>query len=363
MKEIGEVLHIENIMRVIKSSIATVPGGIIDEMLRPTDKTIGDSGYYFKIENTRRVAQQVMFGAASKAAKFKGISKIPIKLIHSFEHFNHEVVTLQNLLSEDEGRQKLGIELFGHKIAEFTQTYVNLRRAALYSMLSTGHIYIDNEGDLVMDSAKAIIDVDYGVPAGNKNQLDVLGDGDIIAAKWSNTATDIATQIADLQKAALTKTGYKVKLALYGKNVPGYIAGNTVMKEFLRMSPVSAKMVASGGIPMDFLDLEWRPYYAANFEDHLGTTHFFCGDNDVVFLPDIMDRGWWGLIEGSFPCPSDVRAFSDGIEALKSMVETWGMFGYATVCVDPPSVRQYAGDTMLPVLCVANAIFQGVVHW
>jgi len=358
MKEIGEILHIENILGVIKSAMAVVPGGIIDELLRPTGKVIGDSGHYFKVENTRRVAQQVMYGAASKAAKFKGVSKIPIKLIHSFEHFHHDVVTLQNLLSEDEGRQKLGIELFGQKVAEFTQTYVNLRRAAVYSMLATGHILLDSEGNLVMDSSKALIDVDYGVPANNKGQLNGL-----IAAKWSAGATDIATQIADLQKSALTLTGYKIRLALYGKNVPGYIAGNTIMKEFLRANPPSAKTIAAGGIPMDFLDLEWRPAYAANFEDYEGKTHFFWGDDDVIFLPDPNDLGWRGLIEGSFPCPSDIRAYSDGIEALKSMIETWGMFGYATVSVDPPTVVQYAGDTMLPVLCVANSIYQGVVHW
>jgi len=43
--------------------------------------------------------------------------------------------------------------------------------------------------------------------------------------------------------------------------------------------------------------------------------------------------------------------------------EIFGMFSYATVTADPPTVKQYAGDTFLPVICVPKSIFIATVKF
>lgn len=364
-KPIEEILHLENIMKVIEAVKGGVPGGILPEaMFRPQQKVMGNSGTYTKVTSTRKVAQAVRYGSASKAVKLEGVSKVPVTLIHAYEHFDHEPNVLALLQSNSGGQQLLGAEIVGKKASDFAQRYVNLRRTAWYSAMTNGKIWFDGDGNLLPSASGAVVTIDFGIPAGNQNQLDALGAGDIISAKWSATDTDIPTQITNIRKAAAQLTGYRITTAYYGANVPSYVAKNTAMKEFLKLNPGSNQAVRNGEIPNGFQKLNWVAAYEAFYNDANGANQSWWSDDAVIFTPDVGDAGWWDFIEGSYSVPTDVGTLAaDAMAQLKALRTIFGMFGYATVSHDPVTIKQYAGDTFLPAICVPSAIFQAAVHW
>ena len=288
----------------------------------------------------------------------KGVSKQPVTLIHSFENFNHDPNLLAILKSTTGATQKRGAEIVGKKIQEFTQRFINLRRAAWFSALSLGAIYLDGDGNLLPSSSGAVVSIDFSVPSGNKAQLDWDGGGAIIGASWATAATDIIGDLRELKLASIALTGYKLKYALYGSNIPGYFAANTTLKEYLARNASGNASLLKGEVPNGLMGLEWIDAQHAFFEDQDGTNQFYWGGNTIVFMPDPVDLGWWGLIEGSYNVPSDVgKLHADAMAALNALRETYGMFGYAKVGHDPVGITQYGGDTFLPVISVPNSVF------
>jgi hypothetical protein len=356
---IQSLLHFENILKTIALIKGGVPGGILSErMFQATDTTTGNEGSYFKVSSTRQVAQAVAYGAPSVAAKMPGVVKQAITLIHTFEHFQHEPNLLALLKSENMREQERGAELVGRALAEFVRRFVNLRRAAWYSALTLGHIYLDGDGNLLPSSSGAAIDIDFGIPAGNKGQLDWDGNGAIIGASWGTAGTDIQGDVEEIKIASIQMTGYRITKAYYGSNIPAYIGGNTVMKEFLKEHPASVDQMVAGRVPNGFLGLDWERASEAFYSDKDGTARFFWGGDTVVFTPDPNDIGWWGLVDGSYNIPTNVgNMYQDVVAALESLTKVFGMFGYAQVTNDPVGVRQYAGDTFLPTINVPKSVF------
>jgi hypothetical protein len=358
-KTLQQLLYFKNIIAVIQAIKGGIPSGIIPpQMLNPTKKLIGNVGVYKKVESTRQTAQAVHYGAASKGIKLTGVSEVGVKLIHSFEHFDHDPNTVAQLLSQDGNMQTMGSEEVGNKIRDFGTRFTNLRLAAWYSILFNGIIWLDGEGNLLYSSSGAAITIDFGVPAGNQNQLNWDGNGAIIGASWGTAGTDIASHIMKIQKAAAVLSGYPIVNAYYGQNIPSYIAANTIMKEYLRTNPMANEAIKVGGIPKGFLNLNWIPANTAFYADKDGTARYFCGVDTVVFTPDVSDLGWWGFLEGSYAIPTNIGQIqTDALAALNSLRQVNGMFGFATVTNDPVGIRQYGGDTFLPTLNVPKSIF------
>lgn len=365
MKTIEQVLHFENILKVIEAIRGGVPGGILPEsMFTGFSKCLGNIGHYTRIESTRQTAQAVMYGAPSKNVQLKGVSKVPVTLIHSFECFQHNPIVSTLLQSEDGGEQKYGVEIVGRQTASLTQRNINLRRAAWYQALTLGKIHFDSEGDLLSSAAGAAITVDFSIPAGNKNQLNALGKGNILAATWSNAATDIISQIKNLQKAAANLTGYQIATAYYGANIPGYVGANTIMKEYIKTSPGWSPKLGQSKIPDGLFNLRWRDASLANYVDKTGTVKFFWADDMVVFAPDVADLGWYDFVEGSYPLPTDVGTLhGDAVAATSDLQTIYGLGGYAQVTHDPVGIKQYSFDTFLPVIAVPKSIFIGTVKF
>lgn len=358
-KTIDQILHHKNIMGVIEAIKGGVPSDIVPAiMMQPTKRIEGNKGTYTKVTSTRKVARSVMYGSPSILRSLSGIAEIAVNLIHSFEHFNHVPNLMPLLLSLDGGKQSLGAEIVGRKAAEFAQLFINLRTAAWFSALAKGFIYFDASGNMLVNETGAVNQIDFGIPAGNRNQLNVAGNGTIITASWATAGTDISIQLNALDKQSAAFTGYAPKYAFYGANVPGYLARNTTMKEFLKFHPASNQAVRNGQVPNGFQEKTWIKASHAFYQDDNGGTQFFWGDNTVVFTPDPSDAGWWGLIEGSYAIPTNVGQLpADANAALRALQTIFGLFGYAKVIDDPVTIRQYGGDTVLPFIAVPNAVF------
>ncbi len=169
--------------------------------------------------------------------------------------------------------------------------------------------------------------MNYGVPTGNQNQLDVFGTGSpIISATWATNTTPIDKQIQSLHQTAVQLTGYELKHAFYGKNVPGYLTSNTNLGNyFFRDSygpgAFGPTYVATADIPNPLLGLTWHKAYQSFFYDQNGNRQTLVGDDQVVFTPE-PSTAWIGFLEGTYPVPTRAGIVTPADPAVVSGMET-----------------------------------------
>jgi len=360
MKTLQQILGVENMLATIQAVKSGIPIIFDPGFLTQTVGTEGDTGTYIKVEGGRKTAQQAMYGAPSKRVNLTGVKDVAVKLIHQHENQLHKPTTLLNLSSEtSEARQRLGIETISRQTKDFKARGTNLRISAVSSMLALGAVHFDGDGNLLSSSTGAKISIDYGIPAGNKNQLNWDGNGAIIAADWDTATTKIITHVEDLLAAAIKLTGYPITTAYYGKNVPGFLTKNNDTLNYASQVPAMASAIATGTIPDGLLGIQkWRPANQQFFVDQNGDIKEMFDDDSITFTPEL-DMTWYEMIEGTYPVPTNLGAVTaDAVAQINANVmEARGMFGYAKLVDDPVTVEQHAGDTFLPVLKVPKAVF------
>jgi len=349
-----EVLAFESMLGVVELIKTGVPEGILPRgfmsIIRAGE---GKQGTYDQVTGTREVARQVAYGSPSVRRALAGLSVKPVTFIHALEHIMHDPIVLALLRSVgNEARQNRGKQEIDRQTAIFMRRFRNLRMSAVYSALSLGTINFDEDGNLMHTATSAALSVDFGVPAGNKNQI-----GGTISDKWSTVGTDILKQLADLKYKALTTTGYPLKYAFYGSAIPGYLGLNTAVGKYLQANQPMSQAFADGGVP-NISGLIWVPASDAFFQDAAGTNRQWFATDKVVFTPE-PDPTWWEIIEGTMVVPTrlgNVAADAGGM--VSATKEVRGAFSYARINNDDPvTIKQVAGDTFLPVLKVPSAIF------
>ncbi len=346
----------------LSGTIKRVAGGIPADgvppaFMRVTSRKKGKLAEWIEVDDTRQSARRVHYGSPSiNVSDIPGVRKRSFEFIHTFEHILHEPATLADLQNPDPMLRNLAEQTIARDTEQFAMRFVNHRLTGIYSALVAGRIRYDREGNLVDPNAvSSAVDVDFGVPAGNRDQLDVDGSGDIIDASWALSGTPIATHIRRLKKAAVRLSGYRIKHAFYAENLLEFILDNNQLSAIINRNDGFQTMALAGEIP-PVLNLQWHPIDDLFFEDQNGDIVELVTADTVVFTPDPSPE-WWEVIEGSFPVPRNFNISADALAAVSNMTEENGMFSYATMLPDPPSIKQLAGDTFLPVLKVPRAIF------
>ena len=254
-KTLQQIIGAENLVGVIQGIKPGVPSVLPEAMLRPTDRVNGNIGTYLKVEGTRKTARLVYYGGPSVGRKMKGVTEVGVALMHFLENNMHKPTTLMNLKAiGSEIRQKMGRDEIARQTGSFKQLFVNARTSASISALAKGSIWFDGEGNLLPTAGSAAVTVDFQIPAGNQNQLDVLGAGNIIAAKWSGAGAAIHTHIKNLKVASVKKTGYRITEAFYGGNVLDYFLTNTKLKEIINRNQRQQEAFLNNEIADGFLD-------------------------------------------------------------------------------------------------------------
>lgn len=363
-----QILSAKQLTRVIN----TVVGGVPDDLLPPsftrdTRDIRGNAASYQKVQSTRQVAKRVAYGAKPKRVSKQGMQETPVILPHFFETIEHSPLTLQNLMKEGSDElQRLGAQTVQRQTEDFGRRFKNIRIAMLYSLLKRGKISFDSEGDLQLtdQAGSGGIDLDFDVPAGNQDQLDILGNGDIITASWATASTKIITQLRQMRKEYRQLVGMPLTIALYGENIPSYLMDNNQTKELINRSPAlrdAISLSSTGEIPQGFMGFQWFSVDQAFYELPDGTTTEIFGPDDLILTPEPSTE-WLEWLLGSYTVPTSIgQIFSDSNDALASFDIVNGAFSFATVQHSPPSIEHFVGDTVLPVLMNGNAILQADV--
>lgn len=342
----------------LSSSVETVKTGIPkvlpEAFWTTTEKVVGDKANYIKYVGTRQVSRVVPYGAPPMQTKKLDVSDQSIKLLHSTEKmpFSQELFRVFRAWEDYKPQQMFAKQQIAHQGLQFRQRFDNLRLAAVTQVLANGALYFDANGNLLPTSSGADLTIDQLVPANNKNQLNGL-----ITASWATASTDIVGNVNAIKRQAIQLTGFPITTAYYGKNIPSYLATNTAVSPFLsRNAARNEQFLSTGQIPDGVLDLKWVPVQNAFYEDQSGTVQTIFGDDAITFAPDI-SAAVYCLFEGSYLVPSSFGMFADGMAALNSLSEVYGMGRYAYLDVPPTQINDVAFDTFLPLLRVPNAFF------
>lgn len=357
-KTLEQILGIDSMLGLIENVKTGLAPVLPPEFMKAGQQVNGDTGKYFKVEGTRQTAQLCHFGAPAKRRELAGVTEVPIKLCHAFETITHPqalMLALQNV--DNEQRQKMGQQELARQTQLFKQRFVNLREAAAMSALFRGLVYFDSSGNLLPSASGASISVDYGIPAGNKNQLNILGAGNIIGASWATAATNIVAQMKLIKSAYRKKSGYSIGCAFYGENILPYFAGNTTCMALIAGSPAYSQSFLNQEIPDGFLGIrKWIPAEDAFFVDNDGTVQTLMPADGITFCPDPSPE-WWDFVDGSFAVPTNLGMVgADGSAQAASLREAFGMFTYAATTHNPPTIEQFAGDTFLPLIKAPYAV-------
>jgi hypothetical protein len=357
---IEAILSYENLTSVG----AKVLGGVPDDLLpagffRVERQIRGTSGFFRQFENSRQVAQ-INTGSASKAQEMFGMDQTPF---HCLRVFN-SILFDQDQLGQIQQPDNIQVDEHGEReiarqLAERFREVLNLRISSVYSALTKGALYFDSDGQLQTSSSGAAITVNYNIPAGNKTQLDVFGDGDIIAADWDEAGTDIPAHVMALKAASRKLSGYKTDMAFYGSSLPSWFLKNTLLKEMYPSSTGIPASLASGMIPSGFMGIKrWVPLNEAFFvtnQQSSATYNEWMADDIVVFTPDIEQDGWYGWVEGSKSVPTNLDIQTGNYTG--GLRTAFGPFAYGHNSADPVGVKVLYGDTFLPIIKVPNAVF------
>jgi hypothetical protein len=358
-KTLNQLIGYQTMLGVVESIRDGIPvGKLPPALLAQTEPCEGHLGSYFKVDGTRETARIVAYGSPAVRANTNGVTETPVTLLHSYEFIDHKPAVLSQLVDmNNPARQAKGEAEIDRQTSLFLSRFRNLRIAAVMSAISQGKIWADSSGNLLSTSSGAAVTVDYGIPAGNQNQLDVFGAGAIISATWATTSTKIVEQLQAIQIAAAKKTGYALKYAIYGSNIPYYLAANDTFKQVIQGNAAAAADYQKGLIPADTAGLQWIPGGDMFYVDATGTLRSWVGADQIIFLPEI-DPTWYGLLEGTYPIPQDLGSVSEtAVQQLANIVEAQGFFSYCKLNDNPVTVRQFGGDTFLPVIKVPGAVF------
>ncbi|MCC5829075.1 MAG: major capsid protein [Phycisphaeraceae bacterium] len=362
---LNQMLRGRNLTGLVQGIRSGLPTILPEIFLTPTRNIKGDLVEWFEVRGVRDVARQAHYGGPAHARTLEGMTRRSATMIHSFEHQSLPVAAWPNLTHPETGNaQDMARQEIERQTRAFKQRFVNLRQAATACAISTGRLYFDDQGQLLPAESGSVWGVDFNIPPSNRGKL-VASDGIIqgSSAKWSAGGTDILWQLRLLKSLAARTTGYPLAYAFYGAHIPTYLAGNEGISNWIHSGVPStgetAEAVMQGGeLPGNLFGLKWIPMADAFFASADGTLHNVHDPDTVVFTP-APSPDWFELIQGSYAVPTGAPTEHDG----DSLEEVFGMFSYATLEHNPPSLVQYAGDTFLPLIKVPGAVFHAQVHW
>jgi hypothetical protein len=361
-----DVLGAPQLCGVVQETTTGIPDVFPDGFWPIGESVDKDTGSFERVQGQRQNAKITKYGGAAQNRQQQNIEDVPFICIHAAETLELPAADFRGLIRKDSAMANLVIDQKGadeiaRQIRQARQAMDNLRVSAMTSAFFQGAIWWDNSGNLLVSDAGAQTTASSAIPSGNQNQLNVLGTGNIINAPWNNAATNINLQIMLLKQAAIRLTGYPLKYAFYGANVPTYLVNNNTLQQFfVRNGVANPQYLSTGDIPNPLLGLTWVPAYESFFADPSGNLVSLVGDDEVVFTP-APTADWHKVIQGKYDIPGNDSLGKTGMDLLAELDVVEGMFMYANLELDPIRIKLVWGDTFLPVITNPLVIFQGQV--
>lgn len=186
------------------------PGG-------PNERFVGGrSAQYDVYNNVRGTALGSAPGTAASRRDRNPVDTIPFTFprMHESVFIDYETVhNLRQVGGPASGRDEAGADYIKRQMTPLAQRASNWRTAMMVGMLRDS-LYITKSGSSWYPnytSAGSLFQINYQMPAGNKNQLNMLGTGNIIDASWASPGANIPGHIAAINAAFLNLCGSRLE--------------------------------------------------------------------------------------------------------------------------------------------------------
>lgn len=354
-KSLQQILGYVTLTGTIQATTRGIPNPFPEAFMTKTQDVVGNKGKYTRFTGQRKTARLNKYGGPAYRRNLMPVGEVDVKLFHLYEKITLDPLLMKALRSYDSYEQDRGIQEVGRHVAEFGALFQNANIATTAQVLNSGILYWDADGNLLPSSSGSAESHSFNMSANNQNQLN-----GIITASWALPTTDIPLQLRNLKKRAAQLTGYPLKYAFYGENIPTYLTQNDYVIDYLSRNPsVNVEFLQAAELG-ELFGLTWVPVYTSFFEDSADTNQAIWGADEITFTPEV-SADWWEVLEGSYEVPKTIDIVTSAESAMSSMDTVYGMFSYGKAEHDPPGVSVFMGDTRLPVLKVPDAIYQADV--
>jgi hypothetical protein len=332
----------------------------------------GREGSYHVYDNTRKVGRGRAPGTAAGRAARQQIGRVPFVYPRMHEQIGLLAEEIHNIARIDDVRirDEAGRDYIRRQTATLAQKAANFRTAQVFGMLRD-ELYVAESGDdwyFTYTSAGSLFRINHQMPAGNKTQMDMLGDGDIIDTSWDNPTANIPKHLSDIDAAFQELYGGKLRNVMCTSAIWQNIlkndhvasqAGiaNTPFRTFTAvvgskedgsdMTETVGELTCCPGVKFWITD-EGLDLGAPGSE----TFTKYIGGNEAIFMPDPDTTDIFSLMLGSEP----ISEYDNGPESVKA-----GMASWSKKASNPTETEVFVLDNSLAVNHIPNSTAYGTV--
>lgn len=332
--------------------------------LAGTNKTqqSGRNFSYDTYDNTRLVASGRVPGQANSRQAAQSVGHVAGTFPRSAETIpllDEELLNRRDIGGPSTQLDHRGESFVTRQEAYLAQRFANLIEFQTAAMIRGTYSY-DEVGDELRHSfADGETSIDFRIPAGNQDGLDMLGDGDIITALWSNAGTDIPLQLQNINAALVENTGLGLAHVALTGTAWQYVINNTKVQTLGGADNVpfeSLRRVGPGEFSAVLRAIPWVTFHVIDYGLHVydgSSTSYtkLIEDDHAAFFPEITPR-WVQYLEGS-------EIVTEGPAGAKS--EQHGFHAYAYPIHDPSGWELCAVHNGIPALYTPDAMAYGQI--
>lgn len=192
----------------------------------------GRQGAFNIFDHTRKVALGRAPGTAAgrSAANPMGQTLFTYPRMHDSLSLPAEIMHNLSKITDPAVRDKAGADMIARQTDFIAEKSANWRKAMLIGMLRDS-LYYTIDGDDVKFSYSAGNRINFQMPSGNQDQLNMLAEGNIVSASWATTSTDIPDQLGKINRAFQILCGGRLAAAIITHQIFNTIRRNDVVQE------------------------------------------------------------------------------------------------------------------------------------
>lgn len=317
---------------------------------------------YDIFDHTRKVATARVPGQAASRQKPQKVATVAATFPRAAETISlldEDLLNRRRIGGSSDELDAGGEAFITRQEAYLAQRFANLIEFQTAAMLRGEYTFDQVGDDLLHGFSGGETTIDFQIPAGNQSGLDMLGAGDIITALWSNAATDIPTQLQNINAALVQLTGLGLAHVVVTSVGWKHVLNNTKVQT----------LGGSAGAPFESLSrqspgeftavlraLPWVTFHVIDYglEIWTGSAEVFTkliADDHAAFLPEPSPR-WVQYLEGS-------EMVTEGPNGPRA--EQFGLYAYSYPTHDPSGWDLAAVFNGIPALYTPKAVAYGQI--
>lgn len=315
------------------------------------------TGQYDIFDVTRKIATGRVPGTAPSYQKPQKVGDVQFTIPRSAETVTLKYEDLNNrrtLGSAPDVIDRNGLSYIAAQLEYVGQRFANLIEFQTAAMCRGSYTFTQNGDDLEHTFSGGSVSINYQLPAGNLDQLDMLGAGSIIDDSWADPATDIPLHLININAAFIQLTGQGLEHVVLRGQTWNYVINNDKVVAQAGSSNTPFEVLTQnspGEYTARLRALPWITFHIVDYglevwDGSAYTWTHLLEDDHVIFLPTPNAR-WVEYMRG-------YETVVEGPNGPKS--DQYGFYSYSYPIHEPSGVNLSAVFNGFPSLTRPKAI-------